>query len=483
MEKVYCKFCGKYVTEVGYLIEPDERAVQDLKDKIRENCSAGTIHSNTLGCDIVIDDKNIIFNDVALDKTMENYGMNATKKQPDGTEKRIVSKYTRFSVQVGESVPMDSYVEDFFRVTQDAKIFGKLKQDAFASIDGWYLTYGKNHNPACLLCCGSCHMRLETHRVRSIQENGGTFYESDEITDENVNIMFFGTRSSGKTVLLLAMLNELFSISGKKEAIESFEKMNDAYVSVYYEFLEQDLFFNFNLPDATGTNQPPVTVLIGKYKVTLIDTMGEVVGKNKMVDPVEILNHSDAIVIIHPICKPTEQQANNEIDITQTINQLLTSSSFIRKLIRTTQTESMKHTMLLFNKCDIFGEVAQEMMLGEPPNLGHDELRKNNRNAQQVQLLRKVFFNRNSDIVITEICKSLAVNCSEKQKAFQLKQASERLYQDCRVLSDNRVRIQCISPLGGPDPSSVLESRMYVADFVNMLIELCEEISNGKQKI
>lgn len=490
MEKVYCKFCGKYVTEVCYLIEPDERALLGLKEKILKSHSSGTVSSRTLGCDIVIDGENIDFSDKILDKTMENYGMNATKKQPDGTEKKIVTRYTRFSVSARENIPMDSYVKDFFRVTRDADDFGKLGKDAHACIDGWYLAYGSNQNPACLLCCGSCHMRLETHRVTSIQENGITFYESDENTNENVNIMFFGTRSSGKTVLLLAILHEL--ISNIKVAKKSFEKMNDTYVSKYYEFLERDLFFYQTLPDATSTNQPPMTLQVENYKVTLIDTMGEIFGedeavdpvtKNKMVDPIEILNHSDAILIIHPICKPTEQQAESEIDIAQTIRQLLTSSSFINELIGATQTESMKHTMLLFNKCDIFGEVAQEMMLGEPPDLSRDELKKNPRNTQQIQLLRKVFFNLNSDVVITEICNSLTVGCSDQQKAGQLERASKMLYQACKVLSDDRVRIQCISPLGGPDPSDLSASPMYVADFVNMLLELCEEISNGKQKI
>ena len=476
---VYCKFCGKYVTDVCYLIEPSATAISDLKDSLRTKLKTGTTKSKSLGCDIIVDDNNITFQDTILEKAMKNYGMNATLAMPDGTEEPIVKKHIRFAVTVNKDTPIDSYVSDFLKVTEKISGVGKLSSQECSCIDGQYLIYG--NNPAGHLCCGSCHMRLETHQVHSTQIENQTYYVSEESTDKNINIMFFGTRSSGKTVLLLALLHQL--IENDTNAKESFEKLNDDYVSTYYETLEEYLFLSEILPPTTQTiSQPPITLQLGDYHVSMIDTMGDIMDNQKheqkeyiehKIDPIEILNHSDAIVVIHSISTKLNQDTQNrgEIDIADTIKQLGKAKRFIDELLRATMGKAKKHTMLLFNKCDISPrEVAEEMMLEkECPNPSPND-------AQQIQLLRKVFFSRNSDIVIEKICRFLTAGDLTKKE--RLKEASKRLYQNCKVISNDRVRIQCISPLGGPEPN-YQNSPMYVSDFINMLIELCEEISNG----
>ena len=186
-----------------------------------------------------------------------------------------------------------------------------------------------------------------------------------------------------------------------------------------------------------------------------------------------MLDYSDAIVVIHPIGidEETLDIVGEEIKETP----LESTSRCIRKLIGATMSKSKKPTMLLFNKCDIFRDVAEEMMLDDCPDLSQDKLKENLKEAQQIQLLRKVFFKQNYDIVISRICQALP--------EYDLSKESEELYRVCEGLSNNGVRIQCISPLGSSDPNDANASPMYVEDFINMLIELCEEISNDKQKI
>ncbi|MEE5993321.1 MAG: hypothetical protein V3G42_08785, partial [Oscillospiraceae bacterium] len=368
MGKVFCKFCKKYVTKVCYLIEPNEEALKRLKEKIRVHHQQ-TFDSSTLGCKVIIDEDkkdNISFQDEILEKKIAHYGLGDVHKKNNGA---------RFAITAGDDDKMKSETGGFLTLTSEPRsIERSIEKKDFAWIDGQYLVYDSN-NPATLLCCADCHMRLETHRVSKIKENGGHYYRSDESTDKNINIMFLGTRDSGKTVLLLAILNEL--VRRNFDYLSSFRKLNDQFVADYYDDLRIRLFSGIfdkatkkkikEVPKATGTAQPPITLEVSKvsnkneykYKVTFIDTMGEMIKDG--FDRVGVLNYTDAIVVIHPVDIKSDDFENE--------TPIMSTCKCIGKLIGTTMTKSKKPTMLLFNKCDIFKDVAEEMMLAECTDL------------------------------------------------------------------------------------------------------------------
>ena len=458
MKKVFCKFCGKYVTHISYLAELSDLTLKRLNDIYRqEHPAQELIDSKALGCQVAVDEENILFIDTVRHETITNYSMSG-EIQAD-----MERMFNLFSVTADpEILEKDSCAKQLFQITQATP---EDDDTSPASIDGKYLFFDGRY--ASLLSCGECHMRLETNRVCTVQDNHMSYYASKVTTDKNVNIMFIGPPSSGKTVLLLALLQELFK---DQVAKMNFHQLNDRYVAHYYNSLRRKLFNKKEAPDTTGTIQPPVTLGLQEYRVTFLDTMGEIVG-NKTLDALGILTCSDAIVIINPLCIERIQEDSEEprIDIQKTKAHLERTIDFTGNLIGAVQTKLHKPTMLLFNKCDLFLQVAQEIMLDS----SQESLRKN---SQQLQLLRKFFFSSNAEVVLTRICQAL-IDQNSPDFAELLDNFME-LYTNCCNLSDNGVRIQCISPLGSSDPKKLREKEQYyVYDFIHMIIELCKEIS------